>query len=78
MFIKIYPGNLSTQIQINAHESLKRKRYVTLIDKEDFKVGLMYLDKHITYPLHAHDPTEIYHVLLGEGYSYHTVEKKRF
>ena len=39
----------------------------SLIDREDFRLGLFLLPENIVYPNHQHSPDEVYIVLAGSG-----------
>jgi hypothetical protein len=55
----------STELQLQKDPSLESKRFCTIVNFADFKMGFLYLGSNTNYPRHAHTPEEIYHVVDG-------------
>ena len=55
----------STTLQLEKDPSLASKRFCTVLDLDDVKMGFLYLGAQTRYPEHAHAPEEIYQVVAG-------------
>ena len=55
----------STEVQLLKDASLYSKRFCTIVNFPDFKMGFLYLAPDTFYPRHSHTPEEIYHVVAG-------------
>ena len=42
-----------------------RKNLGSVIEVEDFEIGIIYLASGAEYPPHAHEAVELYHTILG-------------
>ena len=42
-----------------------RKNLGSVIEAEDFEIGIIYLASGAEYPPHAHEAVELYHTILG-------------
>ena len=42
-----------------------RKDLGSIIEAEDFEIGIIYLASGAEYPPHAHEAVELYHTILG-------------
>ena len=55
----------STILQLQKDSSLITKRFCTVIETDNLKIGFLYLGSNTNFPRHAHSPEEIYHVVAG-------------
>ena len=55
----------STDLQIKKEPSLESKRFCTVLNLPNFKMGFLYMGRRTNYPRHSHTPEEIYHVIAG-------------
>ena len=57
-----------------------RKDLGSVIEAEDFEIGIIYLASGVAYPPHAHEAIELYHSILGTALwgSYPLVELSYF
>ena len=56
----------STELQLQKDPTLESKRFCTIVDFKDFKMGFVYMGPYTNFPEHAHTPEEIYHVVAGK------------